>query len=348
MTEPVGPLGIGATVRRPGSFLPVVLCAAAAVIVLAGLRAFAGLVSLVALSVLVSVLLAPLRSSLAARGWPGWLSLVVVLGLYLVVLAIAAGLVVIGVIGFVRDLPAYRDELEALLQRLGLTADDPGPLDPDANGGSIRAVAAGVIDNVVAVGYSVFVVAYLLVEAPAFPDRLRWAAGPRTTAVERGARLAERLRTYVVARAILGGIAAVLDTILLVVLGVPSALLWGILSFLLSFVPNIGFILALIPPAALGLLVGGPLTAILVVVGYCVINIAIDYVVQPRFVGSQVDLSATVVTVSLLFWAVVLGGAGAILAVPMTIAAAALLDAFDDSRPLARLLGAAGPDPATG
>jgi predicted PurR-regulated permease PerM len=155
----------------------------------------------------------------------------------------------------------------------------------------------------------------------------------------RGAALAVRLRNYVFARAILGAVAALLDTVLLVVLGVPSALLWGVLSFLLSFIPNVGFILALIPPTLLGLLVGGWGVAIAVVIGYVVINVAIDYVVQPNFVGSTVDLAPVVVTVCLLFWAVVLGPSGGLLAVPATIIAAATFDAFPETRPLARLLG---------
>ena len=76
-----------------------------------------------------------------------------------------------------------------------------------------------------------------------------------------------------------------------------------------------------------------------VVVGYSVINVAIDYAIQPRYVGSTVDLAPVVVTVCILFWAVVLGSAGALLAVPATMIAAAVLDAYPGSRGLARLLG---------
>jgi hypothetical protein len=156
----------------------------------------------------------------------------------------------------------------------------------------------------------------------------------------RAAGLAIRLRSYLIARAVLGGIAAILDTIVLVALGIPSALLWGVLSFLMSFVPNVGFIISMIPPALLGLVVGGLPTAILVVVAYSVINVTVDYLVQPRFIGSAVDLSPVVVTVSLLFWALILGGAGAIFAVPLTIIVVGVADSFDGTRPLSRMLAA--------
>jgi predicted PurR-regulated permease PerM len=323
---------------RARSIQPAVIAAAGGVLLLIGLHLAAGVVALVALSVLVTVLLVPIRTWLVSRSAPGWLALLVCLALYVGVLAVAGMLLLIGIGGFLVDLPTYRDALEARLADLGV--------DPEGDGGladGIEDVARGLADEILGglatIGYSIFIVAYMLLEGPSFPAKLRRAFGPDTTTVGRGSDLADRLRTYIVARAILGSIAAVLDTILLLALGVPSALLWGVLSFLLSFVPNVGFILALIPPTFLAFILDGPLAALAVVVGYSVINIAIDYVVQPRFVGSEVDLSPVVVTVSLLFWALVLGGAGAILAVPMTIVAAAAFDAFEDSRPLSVLVG---------
>ena len=69
---------------------------------------------------------------------------------------------------------------------------------------------------------------------------------------------------------------------LLLVLGVPYAVLWGIVSFLFWFVPNIGFVIALIPPTILAFLDGGIVPALAVVGGYVAINLAFDYVLQPR------------------------------------------------------------------
>lgn len=328
--------------RRPTLLRPGIIGAAAAVVVLAGMHAAASLVSLLILSVLVTVLLAPLQRRLLDRGVHGIVTLVIALAVYLAVLGIAGLLLVVGLAGFLRDLPAYQDELGAFADRLGATiggAGTPAPIDVEAIGATIRSLAGDIVGALATVGYSVIIVAYLLLEAPHGADRLRWAFGAETEAVARGAALAGRLRAYIVARAILGAVAAVLDVTLLLILGVPAALLWGILSFLLSFIPNVGFILALIPPTILGLLTGGPLVALAVLVGYSVINVAIDYAIQPRFIGGTVDLSAVTVTVCLLFWAVVLGGSGALLAVPLTIMVAAACDAFDDTRPLARLLG---------
>jgi AI-2 transport protein TqsA len=333
---PTSPAGSGPELT------PRLVAGAAVVILLAGLHAIAGVASLVVLSVLATILLAPVQTALRTRGVPGWLALVLTLAVYLGVLGVSTLLLLVGLAGFVRDLPSYQAELEAALVTLGERLGGPGappPIDPLAVEAFVRGVIDQLIGTVVTVGYSVFIVAYLLLEAPNAAARLRHAFGAPTTTVERGAALAGRLRDYIVARAVLGGVAAVLDTLLLLALGVPAALLWGVLSFLLSFIPNIGFILALIPPTILGLLTGGPLTALAVLVGYVVINIAIDYVIQPRFIGASVDLSPVVITVCLLFWGVVLGPSGALLAVPMTIIAAAVADTFPASRPLGRLLG---------
>jgi predicted PurR-regulated permease PerM len=268
---------------------------------------------------------------------------------------VIAGLsLVIGVTTFLRDLPTYQTQLEDLLAGIATATGGSGaqPLvEADLIGQLVRSLAEAVPALLTLVGYSVLVVAYLLLDAPNARARARWAFGPDTRRTERAADLADRLRAYVVARAALGALAAALDTILLILLGVPAALLWGVLSFLLSFVPNVGFILALIPPAVLGLLTGGPLVALAVVIGYSVINVAIDYVVQPSFIGGSVDLSAVVITLSLVFWVLVMGPVGAILGVPLTIVMTALFEAFDETRPLARLLAqrvpsAPEPDPS--
>ena len=330
------------------SITPRLVAGAAIVILLAGLHALAATATLVILSILATILLAPVQAALRARGVPGWLALVLTLGVYLGVLAAAGLLLLVGLTGFVRDLPTYEAEIAAALvaigERLG-GAGAPPPIDPVVVDDVIRSLIDQLMGSLVTIGYSVFIVAYLLLEAPNAGARLRHAFGDATETVGRGAALAARLRDYIVARAVLGAVAAALDTILLLVLGVPAALLWGVLSFLLSFIPNIGFILALIPPTVLGLLTGGWGTALAVVIGYVVINVAIDYVVQPKFIGSSVDLSPVVVTVCLLFWGVILGPTGALLAVPMTIIAAAVADAFPGSRPVSRLLGG-GPSPA--
>jgi AI-2 transport protein TqsA len=134
------------------------------------------------------------------------------------------------------------------------------------------------------------------------------------------------------------------DTIALYLLGVPLALLWGLLSFLTNYVPNIGFFLGLVPPALLALLVGGPGLAVLVIVIYCAVNFLLQSVLQPVVVGDSVGLSVTLTFLSTIVWTVVIGPLGAVLAIPLTLLAYAVLIGQDPDRQWAKMVlaGASG------
>jgi AI-2 transport protein TqsA len=324
---------------------PPLLGIAAFVVIVFGISMASTIVSMVLLSFLVTILVAPIASAIRKRGGPGWLALAAALGSYVAALA---AVVVIAAIGLVRLIDDVPDDAAELANMITATLGDSGFAETVAT--AFRSIATDLAQSALSglaiIGYSVIIVAYLLIEAPTARTRIEWAFPDSPDLVRRATDLALRLRAYLIARAALGLLAAVLDTAVLLVVGVPSAFLWGLLAFLMSFVPNVGFIISVIPPAILAFVVGGLPTTVIVIVAYTVINLATDYLVQPRFVGSAVDLSAVVVTVSLLFWVVVLGGAGAIFAVPLTIIVAAVADAFEPSRPVSRMLVARVPPAA--
>jgi AI-2 transport protein TqsA len=130
---------------------------------------------------------------------------------------------------------------------------------------------------------------------------------------------------------VFGFIVAALDSTFLWVVGVPLPLLWGLLAFITNYIPNVGFIIGVIPPAVLGLLEGGPGLMIGVIVAYSVINFVIQSVVQPKFVSDAVNLSLTATFLSLVFWTFVIGPLGAIIAIPLTLLTKALLFDVDPS-----------------
>ena len=96
-----------------------------------------------------------------------------------------------------------------------------------------------------------------------------------------------------------------LDGIALRMLGVPLVLAMVIIAFVTNYIPNIGFVLGLIPPAFIALLSGGVSTMIWVIVIYCVANFVIQTVLQPKFTGDAVGINATTAFLSLVFWALV-------------------------------------------
>ena len=141
---------------------------------------------------------------------------------------------------------------------------------------------------------------------------------------------------------------AALDTTFLWLVGVPLPLLWGLLAFITNYIPNVGFIIGVIPPALLGLLEGGPGLMLGVIVAYSVINFVIQSIIQPKFVSDAVNLSLTATFLSLVFWTFVIGPVGAILAVPLTLLSKALLfDADPSTRWMSSLLDG-GPAPEDG
>ncbi len=111
----------------------------------------------------------------------------------------------------------------------------------------------------------------------------------------------------------------------------PLPLLWGLLAFITNYIPNIGFIIGLIPVAVLGLLEGGWGLMLGVIAVYCLVNVVIQSVIQPKVVGDAVGLSATLTFLSLVFWAWVLGAVGALLAVPLSLLVKSLLVDIDPS-----------------
>jgi predicted PurR-regulated permease PerM len=178
--------------------------------------------------------------------------------------------------------------------------------------------------------------AFMLLEATAMPAKVRAIALP--TRREPLERFVEHVRTYVVVTAWVNLLVGITDTVLLLAMGVPYAVLWGALAFLFGFIPSVGFLLSLVGPALMALLESGPQAALVVIVAFIVINGGIQNIILPRRMGEGTDLSAAVVFGSLLFWGFVLGPVGAILSVPMTMIVRLALDSSNSTRGLSYLM----------
>jgi AI-2 transport protein TqsA len=121
-------------------------------------------------------------------------------------------------------------------------------------------------------------------------------------------------------------------------IGVDFAPTWGLLAFLLNFIPNIGSIIAAVPAILLALIQLGLPSALLTLLGYLVVNITIGNFLEPMVMGRSLGLSTLVVFLSLLFWRWVLGPIGMVLSVPLTMTAKIALAVNEDTRWLAVLL----------
>jgi predicted PurR-regulated permease PerM len=151
----------------------------------------------------------------------------------------------------------------------------------------------------------------------------------------------ETTRSYLFTKTWLGLIVAVIVTVIYYIFGVDFAILWGFLFFILGFIPNIGFVLSVIPPFLVTLLEFGFTRALVVLAVVIVINAIVDNGFSPRIMGRSVGLSSLVVFLSLVLWGWVLGPIGALISVPMTLMVKLLLfDSYEETRPLSELMSA--------
>src|SRR5699024_10950790 len=141
------------------------------------------------------------------------------------------------------------------------------------------------------------------------------------------------VRKYWLVTTVFGLIVAALDVVALVIIGVPLALVWGLLAFVTNYIPNVGFVIGLVPAALLALLDGGVSDMVWVIVAYGVLNFTVQTIIQPKVTGDAVGLSLVVSFLSLTLWSLIVGPLVAILAVPLTLAAKAMLvDAHPEAR----------------
>lgn len=346
----------GAPAASPG--LPrgvlVLLGSACAVVVVAGLRGVAEIIGPVFLGLMLAVTVSPITEWLRRRGAPAWLAMTATTTTVYLGLFALGGAMLVSVARLIDLLPEYQAQFATLREDLVNTLGGLG-IDVEQLRSVLASVDSGSLVHLVEVFFggfaglltnSVFLLAVLLfmcLDTVHFPERLRATVGERPQVVEALRSFAQGTRRYLLVSTVFGLIVAAFDTAMLWALGIPLPLLWGLLSFITNYIPNIGFIVGLVPPALLGLLEGGPELMLWVVALYCVVNFIIQSVIQPKIVGDEVGLSATVSFLSLVFWAWVLGALGALLAIPLTLLAKGLLVDIDPSTSWLNRLLAGGP-----
>ncbi len=175
------------------------------------------------------------------------------------------------------------------------------------------------------------VMIFLVMDAGGFARRLAAIHRHKPDVADALVDFGYRVRKYWIVSTVFGVIVAVIDYIALMWLGVPLAMTFGLLSFVTNYIPNIGFVLGLIPPAFIALLSGGVSTMVWVIVVYCVANFLIQTILQPKFTGDAVGINGSTAFLSLMFWAYVFGALGALLAIPFTLLFKSLLIDRDPS-----------------
>ena len=328
----------------------VLFIAAGLVVVVAGLRAAGQLLLPFLVSVFLAIISLPLMEWLKKRGVP--VGLAVMLTVLADVAVVAAVLIVIGqsLNEFTTAAPGYQARLTELvrstfgwLQARGVPTEawgvpeliNPGAL-MDLVGGTLRAVAA-VAQNTFLV---ILTMVFILFEAAGFSGKLRAAFGDRPGDFERLNTMALQIQRYLAIKTLVSFATGVFVGLWVAVLGLGFPLLWGLVAFIFNYIPNLGSILAAVPPVLLAIVQFGAGKAAVVALGYVVINIVLANFLEPYLMGRRLGLSTLVVFLSLIFWGWVWGPVGMLLSVPLTVIVKIALENTEDFRWLAVMLDA--------
>ena len=174
-----------------------------------------------------------------------------------------------------------------------------------------------------------------------FENRVKVAFSKNKTSVEKTINsFNTQLQSYIIIKTIISLIVAVVATIILLAYGVDYALIWGLLTFILNFIPNIGALIATIAPIIIALLeYGFGFTTISMTVLLTVNHTVMGSMVEPHYLGKQMDLSPVFVLFSLIFWGWIWGIVGMFLSVPIAAAMKILFSNIEPLRPVAILMG---------
>ncbi len=354
---PSGAPAVPAVPTMPRGVL-ILVALAAGFVVAYGIHLVSGILGPLFLALVLIIAAFPVRNALVRHGLPHWLgTLAVVLVIYLGIVGLALLIVVSGA-ELAGLLPQYADDLASLvadvtdwLAARGFRPEQTQAIASSLDLGRVSALITSLLSDVLSlVTNLVFVLALVLfaaMDAKGFSETLTTLRSERLAFVSAMTSFTHGTRRYLVVATVFGAIVAVFDTVFLWLVGVPGALLWGLLAFITNYIPNIGFVIGLVPPAILALLDGGWSSFVIVVVVYSVINLIIQSVIQPKVVGDVVGLSAVVTILSLVVWSLLLGAIGAVLAIPLTLLVKTLLvDVDPRTRWLRGLLGDRGATPS--
>ncbi|MFV0429672.1 MAG: AI-2E family transporter [Arachnia sp.] len=303
---------------------------------LALFREYRDIIAPVFLAVNLVLTAYPVFRWLKGRGAPRWVAASATGATVLVILVGGAGAIVWSLTSMVTTLSGYRAQFQQLYQTtinfLGRVGFDERALQEQLasiSPTSIVNLVGDILSNASSVGGLVVVVfiamIFMVMDLPTWTRRSKVARRISPSLASAVDNFAIGIRKYWLVTTVFGLIVAVADGIVLVGLGVSLPLVWAMLSFITNYIPNIGFVLGVIPPALLALFEQGPVTALIVVAAYSALNFVIQSIIQPKFTGDAVGITPFVSFISLIVWTAVFGGLGALIAVPFTLMVKSLL-----------------------
>ncbi|HEY9291662.1 MAG TPA: AI-2E family transporter [Microlunatus sp.] len=294
------------------------------------LREFSWLFGPVTLALVIVILVHPVHRWLIRIGIPKAVALI---GLLITIFGLLLGLIAIIVLSLARlatilpsYIPAASQRLQgiiALMRRLGVGTEQIRQIIGSLDVATAARFITRHLPTLISQGATAVLLCSLLIflamESAGVGDRLKPLM---TTRPRSGVALLDavrKTRRFLAVTGFFAVIVGTLDVIVLWMIGIPLAPLWGLLAAACNFIPYVGFIIGVIPPAMLALLGGGWDQMLVVIIAYVVLNSIFTTLVPAKVVGNAVGVAVPVTFVAVVFWAWVLGPLGSILAIPLTL-----------------------------
>ncbi len=341
--------------RVPGAALRSLVAAAALVIVIAGMRAAADLIVPFLLALSIAIICLPPLAWMRAHRVPTGIAVAILVVVIVAGLSGVAAIIGNSTSNFIRELPHYQtrvqglfDQLGALANHFGIQLSVPGlrqALKPDAVFsllGKFFTSFGAVLSNGLLI---VITVLFILFEASILPRKIETFVQSHQyhRSLEFFSNFVASVRRYVILKTATSLLTGISIGLILWLIGLRYALLWGLLAFLLNFVPYIGAVIAAIPAILLAYLQGGWVLFGETIAVYTVVYTIIGNFIEPAWYGQSLGLSTLMVFVSLILWAWVLGPVGMLLSIPLTMIIKMALEAHPDTRWIAVLIGSTPP-----
>lgn len=323
-----------------------IIVAAAVIILLTGIRGLAGIITPILLASVITITLLPVPIALGNRGLKTGPALLLTILMVVVFIVGFSWFVLTSVSSVNTAVPAHSAQFEA---RNSSGGEEASAL--EATGQSVMStmnsrqysqvfssLLSAIGNSVAQLFLTLLIFVFMLYTALSLPNGASLGINTESGAIAQVINLTGDVRRYMVLTAGINLLVGIGDAILLWIVGVPNAILWGVIAWILGFIPAIGYWIALIPPVLLAYSLYGTRTALVVFIGYALINGTAANIISPRVLGKGLSISPLVVFISVFIWGWLLGGIGAMLAIPLTMLIIAILRNFAETNWLARLM----------
>ncbi|KUG19495.1 putative transport protein [hydrocarbon metagenome] len=329
---------------------PIILLLAGAslVIILAGIRAAAPVLGPLLLAVFIAMLIIPIFRWLIGKGLPTPLALGVLIAGLAIAFLLLSTFVTVAFGQLMNALPAYQEQfrvqfavIEEFLAEYGIDIGSIRPLDLIDRGTILHYLTNLVVSLTSAAFYLILVViatGFLLLEAPRFSTGIERWLGNNSPMLGRLRRSGSLLVEYMIVRTKVNLVTGSGAAAVLYLLGVDFALFWGLVIFVLAYIPYLGITIGIIPVVILTWLTVGPAAVAIVLLVVTVVNTFAELVLFPHWAGHGLNLSPFIVLFSVFFWGFILGAVGVFLAVPLTLAVKLLLENWNETYWLAAMM----------